>query len=250
LSRRRLSALAGLFPAVACLLTGNVGAASPRVDADPEALRAAIESRWREIAPPGTSLEIVRLPILRHEPGEVSYRVILPDPPLRPGPRAVAVTCLVDGRPVARGLVNVEIRATRTVWEAPRPLRRGETVAAEDLVSRSVTFERPPGTLFRPTEGRRYRVAHELPAGVRLRRRDLREIPDVEAGTEILLVVRSGQATVAVPGRVRRSGNVGDTVLVHNPVTGALVEAVLEDRATAILVAPGSPQAANGRRKS
>ena len=149
------------------------------------------------------------------------------------------MSCRVDGRTVARGLANILLSVETSLWTAARPLRRGEELGPDDLIEARIMLDREAGRLFRPDEGRKWRLARDIKAGTRLRASDVRPVPDVEAGTEITLVARTGQASVTVVGRVRRSGNVGDTILVHNPVTGALVQARLVDGNTAVLVTPG-----------
>ena len=73
-----------------------------------------------------------------------------------------------------------------------------------------------------------------------LRQADVKKRPDVTAGVQIRLLVRGGDASVWVTGRVRRAGSIGDTILVLNPITNKLVSARLVDAGTAELLTPGS----------
>jgi flagella basal body P-ring formation protein FlgA len=68
--------------------------------------------------------------------------------------------------------------------------------------------------------------------------RDARKLPHVEAGEEIVLVAGAGGARVTVLGRARRSGDIGDVILVHNPVSGTIVRARVLSPSTAELILP------------
>ncbi len=248
MSLLRIAVAFALWSLIASAPAGATDSAARAVD--PAAIRELIEREWATIAPEPATLEVLRVPALRHRGGPATLAVVLPSDPMRPGPRALAVSCLVDGRTVARGLANILIEVEVAVHTVVRDQVRGELLDADALVVERIRYDREPAGLFRPEDGRRWKLIRDVPAGARLRRSDVRPIPDVEAGTEIILVSRAGKASVAVAGKLRRSGDVGDTVLVHNPVTGALVEAVLVDRNTAILIVPGSSVRENGRRKS
>ena len=106
------------------------------------------------------------------------------------------------------------------------------------MVARKRLFEREPTRLFEYAPGARWRVIRDVEPGSEITASDVRAIPDVEAGNGILLLVRAGASTVSVEGRARRSGNVGEEILVHNPVTGALVRAIVLDERSAELVRP------------
>ena len=75
-----------------------------------------------------------------------------------------------------------------------------------------------------------------LTAGAWIRTAHVRSLPDVEAGEEILLLTRAGEATVSIAGRVRRAGFVGDMILVLNPLTGSVVRARLLESGHAELI--------------
>jgi len=208
---------------------------------DPAVVREAIEASWSERSVPGFSLEVRRVPTLTYHEGVAEVEPLFPDGPLHPGPRAIPVNLRVDGRVVARGLANILLRKRVTVWVPVRPVERGATITPADLRPEPRIYDRDPHRLFAgPGEGT-WTARRDLEGGQVLRPSDLARKPDVAAGDTIILVSRAGDASVAVAGRVRRSGNVGDTILVLNPVTGSIVRAVLIDRGTAELVVPGRP---------
>jgi flagella basal body P-ring formation protein FlgA len=242
LHRTVLLALLSLF--------GSAAAAPPaRVPVSEEAIREAIRSAWAEIAPPGATLEIRALPRLPAAAGEVDLAVTLPEGIRSPGPRAIAVTCRQDGRVVARGLASIVVRAERDVWIAARPLRRGELLDPAALTRETRVWDREPYHLFVFAPERRWRVRRDVPAGEELRASHVRALADIESGSEILLVSQVGQARVAVAARARHAGDVGDVILVHNPLTNTLVKARILDSNTATLVTARTDPASRSDHK-
>jgi flagella basal body P-ring formation protein FlgA len=225
---------------LAAALTGLAGAA-PAATVDPDVVRDALETAWSGRATPGLHLEIRHLPELVHHDGVPQVEPLLPDGPLRAGPRAIPVNLRVDGRIVARGLANIVVHERLTVWVPIRPIPRGATVTVADLRPEPRTRDREAVRLLEDPGVGAWIAARDLEEGRDLRASDLDRKPDVAAGDEILLVSRAGDASVSVAGRVRRSGSVGETILVLNPVTGSIVRAVLVDPATAELIGPGNP---------
>jgi flagella basal body P-ring formation protein FlgA len=207
---------------------------------DPARIREAIRAEWNRIAPDNATLEIRAVPSLRCRSESSVLEARLIGDPGRPGPRAVPVACRVGERTAVRGLASVLVRVRLPVRVTTRPLRRGEELEPTALRVEERIFDRMPRRLFHPEAGRRWRAARDVSAGAPLRRTDVRPVPDVEAGSPILLVARAGSASAAVPGRVRRGGDVGDVVRVHNPVTGVIVKAKLVDRSTAVVLGPVS----------
>jgi flagella basal body P-ring formation protein FlgA len=232
----RLAAMV-LLAAAAVAAAGSAPAMTVQVD--PGELRALIEREWSAVAPPGATLEVRAVPSLSHPGGEVTLEVQLPDDPRRPGPRALTVSCRVDGRVVARGLANVLLRAERTVWIALRPFERGDEIGPGEVREETRVFDREPSRLLTWDSSRSLRAVRAVASGERLMPADVRPIPDVEAGEEILLLAQAGTATVSVPGKARQDGDVGEVILVHNPVSGALVRAVVVNDGQARLVTAG-----------
>jgi flagella basal body P-ring formation protein FlgA len=165
-----------------------------------------------------------------------------PGLPVVAGVRPVTVSRRVDGRIVARGLATVRVRRSVPVWVTARDVPAGSVLAADDVRVEPRDFEREPAREqtgdFVPGA---WTARHALSTGAVVRSTDVTRHPDVEAGTPLNLVVRAGEARVSVPSIARRSGNIGQTILVSNPVTGALVSAVLVDAATAELTRPAGP---------
>lgn len=213
------------------------GAAAKRTTVDPAEIRDAIETAW--VARGSTTeLEIRALPALSYAGDGALLEVLLPEEISRPGPRALPVQCRVEGRVVARGLASVIVRRTVTVWVPVRPLTRGETVTTQDLRPEPRLFDRTPARLFEGPGESTWTAAANVEAGHVLRATHLRREPDVRSGDPITLISRHGDAAVRIAGRARRAGNVGEQILVLNPITGAVVRAVLLDAGSALLVTP------------
>lgn len=226
---------------VAAILAAGPAAAGHLVSIDPEAVRDALESDWTELAGEGETMEIVRLPELS-APAVGDVLVTWPDPPLPPGPRALTVGVRVDGRIVARGFANVMIRRDLPVWVLARSVARGDTVTAADLRREDRTWDRPPvRALTGELPPRGFVALRALNAGQWVRANDVRARPDVEAGADILLVTRSGDATVSLAAKARRGGFVGDVILVLNPLSDTVVRArLLDDRHAELVSLPRS----------
>lgn len=230
------------LPLLALLLHATVAgsAFAERRPVDEALVRAAIETGWADRAVAGAELEILRLPkLVAPEGGGV--RVCWPETAIPAGSRALTVECVHDGRVVARGLASVMIRRETPVWIVLHDLKRGDAVGAEDVRLSARTWERSSTravTGEMPSRG--WIAARALTAGQWLRQADVKKRPDVTAGSKIRLLVRGGDASVWVTGRVRRAGSIGDTILVLNPITNKLVSARLLDAGTAELLTPGS----------
>lgn len=226
-----------------------VTALGERVAMDPDVVRRAIEEAWRAQAPPAAILDVRALPTLRYEGESAEIDVSLPDPLDVPGPRVITVSCRVGDRVASRGLASAIIRVRAPVWTAAEDLREGDLLQEASLEQIERVHERTDVRLFRPEPGRRYRLATDIPVGATIETRDVIRIPDVEAGQPIKLVSRVGSAAVEVSGSVRRSGDVGDTILVQNPLTNTLVRARVLDANTAELIGFAAPARKNERKR-
>jgi flagella basal body P-ring formation protein FlgA len=202
-----------------------------------EEVREALARAWEDHGPAGSEIEVRVLPnLLGDDACPCELAVEIPDDAARPGPRILGVSCLVAGRSISRGLASVVVRSELAVWVSPVNFVKGAQFTSADLQSNALIVEREPRHLFAPQVGARYRIVRDVPAGEPLRAADVRRVPDVAPGDLVTLVASAGAARVGVEGKVRRGGSVGDLILVHNPVSGALVRATLIDVATATLV--------------
>jgi flagella basal body P-ring formation protein FlgA len=212
-----------------------------------EDVRAAIAAAVKDAAPKGTTVEMRQGPMLVADSadGPVTLEVALPDPPLLAGVRAVPVSCRVGGRIVSRGLATLCVRREIPVWIVVRPVAAHATLLPEDVRRETRVFEREPAReVLEDLEPGRFTARHALAEGAVVQTTDLLRRPDVASGAPIALVARAGSAAVTVAATARRSGNVGETILVANPLTGDVVEAVVVDARTAELlrvVAPRRP---------
>jgi flagella basal body P-ring formation protein FlgA len=227
--------------AVALLLVLACGACPRESDARPavpaDTVRNAVLRAWEDHGPAGSELDVRVLPKLLAEEGFCwTLEVEMPEDAGRAGPRVLPVSCVSEGRRLSRGLASVLVRTERTVAVPTRAIRRGEEIGCDDVTLETRVFDAEPRALFLPEDGVRMRAVRDLSEGNAIRAADVHRIPDVSSGDPVTLVSEAGGAKVGVHGTVRRPGMIGETILVTNPITRAVVRAVLLDRRTARIV--------------
>jgi hypothetical protein len=178
--------------ALAALLAPAGTALADPVDVPVESICAAVETAFRNEAPPDARVTIVSVPALRHD-GQAILDVSLPVSVDRPGPCEVEVSCRSADRVVSRGVASVVILRRLPVWIAGRDLPRDATLDLSALRRETREFDRATPRLFHPEPGARFRVMRDVPAGAVLEVRDVCRIPDHDAGAA------SGPASVSVP---------------------------------------------------
>lgn len=216
-------------------------------------IRAAVDEAVRNVAAPGTSVEVRAIPRLVSDDAEgvAVVDVLLPEGALAAGVRAIPVSCRVGSRVVSQGLATIAVRRDVSVWVTSRPVAAGAMLGTEDVLRESRPFDREPSReILSELEPGRWTARRALEAGAVLRSTDVARRPDVPAGAQIALVARAGSTSVSVAALARRAGDVGEKILVVNPLTGDVVEAVLVDAHTAELVAPrrGSRDSSRGEK--
>jgi flagella basal body P-ring formation protein FlgA len=230
------------WAAAAALVAPALAAASDAA----EELRAVVREAWEARAGEGVEVDVLAVPVL---PDGAAGGVLEADPPSVPivcGVRPSGISRRVDGRVTARGLATVRVRRRVPVWIVARPLEAGAAIGAADLRREPRLFDREPAReLLGEIEPGRWSARRALDEGTVLCTSDVARRPDVAAGAPVRLVARAGSARVSVAAFARRAGDVGDTILVLNPLTGSVVPAVLADAGTAVLAAPeaGGPVA-------
>lgn len=210
------------------------GAAAPPDSAD--RIRAAVRDAWTDAAGPDAEIEVREVPVFPAPFDDAELDVAPPALPVDAGVRGVPVSLRRDGRVVARGLATVHVRRFVPVWVVSRAVLRDATLGPDDVRRERRLFDREPAREVRgELEPGRWSARRALEPGDVLRTGDVVRRPDVAAGAGIRLVARAGAAEVAIAAVARRSGDVGDVIQVLNPLTGALVDAVVVDAGTAEL---------------
>jgi flagella basal body P-ring formation protein FlgA len=229
----------------ALLVALSILAAAPgfaaRREVGEDDIRAAVDAALRRIDDGRTTADVRTLPRLVTDDaaGPAVLDVALPDGPPREGVLAFPMTCRAGGRVVSQGLVTIAVSRDRPVWVAARPVPAGATLTAADVRGEIRRFDRAPSReVASEPEAGRWIARRALEPGAILKTTDLVRRPDVVAGAELALVSRVGAAAVSVPALARRAGDVGETILVVNPLTREIVEALLVDARTAVLARP------------
>ncbi|WP_324670441.1 flagella basal body P-ring formation protein FlgA [Geochorda subterranea] len=148
-------------------------------------------------------------------PGRLTAMVVSGPPVLREGPAVFAVDLLVDGTPQRRVWVRAALEAAAVTRGMP-VIRRAETAAP------------PWGEGPRATGS----SGDEALAGAE------RGTAQVPRGSPVTVVVRRGAVTVTWQGVSLEPAGIGEPIEVRNPVSGAVVRAVL--MATGLAVVEGT----------
>jgi flagella basal body P-ring formation protein FlgA len=212
-----------------------------------------IVANWRELSAGDLAAEAQKWLLLN---GEELGDKILTELSVKPegiglleGGGAPAFECAFVGRPRGQGQVQVKVSvlqegtllgervATFNVRRFGRQLRlltnvrRGETVAASQVVVVDGEWTSVPGTpLLDPRELSGRVALRDLAAGAVLVREGF-ELPVlVDRGGQVRVVLREGALEIVAVGVAQRAGRRGETIPVLNPTTQKLLQAELIDR--------------------
>ena len=122
------------------------------------------------------------------------------------------------GRMTPLGHATVALRVVVDHAHTTRAVRRGASLAAEDVTAARHVFESgaltPPPSVDDALHGR---VLRDLPAGACLTRQAFTATPAVRAGADVVAIVRTGGIEARADLVSVDSGKPGDTVRVTNP---------------------------------
>ncbi len=164
-------------------------------------------------------------------------RVMTPLQPRLTGAVSLAVAAVSGDRALYRVPVSFRVRVFRSAAVALRPVGRGEVIAPEDFEfsEHEVTTERSPlVTAVDQAAGKR--LVRNLRAGQLLTLDLLENLPLVERGDEVTLVVEYKGIRVGCPGKAWQRGGLGDKIMVRNHYGRNLTGEVLDART--ILINP------------
>lgn len=150
---------------------------------------------------------------------------------LKAGSTVVGVAC--EGSRPWRLFVPVKISLPAEVVALARPVRRGDTLAAGDLILRQADLAKLRGQYFLDTNGLvGQRLKRHVRANAILTASMVAADRLVERGSRVMILSRAGGIEVSVAGKALRHGGRGDQIRVKNLASGRTVSAVVVDRGT------------------
>lgn len=203
---------------------------------DPAIVRSAVETALlANLRAENVDAKLVRIDVpfgLQVPAGRIDVRVNGETVRNIFAPFSVPVEIRIDRRLVRTLSVSAEVEAAAEVLVAARDLPAGTALAPPDLRSEKVRIDKPVGQYVRDS-----RIVHgfglvrEMRAGSPLTRDSLAGIPVVKLGDTVRVEAVSGKMKIVVDGEARAAGRIGDQITVKNLQTGALLQAVVVDRA-------------------
>lgn len=140
-------------------------------------------------------------------------------------PMAVTPT---GGQPVK---INITIETVAVVrgWTTHLPVKRGSRLRPEQFERRTIRVtRREEDYVTSETLPEGYQLSTSLAPGRLLQFHHLELVPDVQRGEQVMIYFRRKHVTLVSPGKVRRSGNIGDIIPVVAAVTGKRLYGRLE----------------------
>jgi flagella basal body P-ring formation protein FlgA len=162
---------------------------------------------------------------------EVQYRGSIP------GGRLVSPASIVPGTSAAtlrfRDAAGKERSlAVRLVWSQPalmltRPVKKGEVLKESDFVLRSIRVNRAGIYASRASQAVGRSLRKNLSQGEAIVLNLLAEVPIIERGKSVTILVQSAGITVKAKGEALESGALGDAIKVRNLASKAVLTAVI-----------------------
>jgi flagella basal body P-ring formation protein FlgA len=139
-------------------------------------------------------------------------------PQARPsGTLPLTVSFRVDGKPVKRVMVTVNVTMMKPVPVTRRPIARHQMIREEDLMLQTMDVTGLPANAvlaFQEIEGQRAR--RQIGPRMVLRRDQLEFPPVVKKGDRVRIVAETGGLRITALGEVKSLGRVGERVRVVN----------------------------------
>lgn len=123
----------------------------------------------------------------------------------------------IDGNPVKRLMVTVNIMLMKDVPVTRRPIARYQMIQAEDLMMQTMDVaDLPANAVFAFEDIKGQRARRTIGSRTVLRKDQLEFPPAVKKGDRVLIVAESGGLRITTAGEVKNPGKVGDRVRVEN----------------------------------
>ena len=138
------------------------------------------------------------------------------NPTLRPGPIAVAVDVVVDGRAVASSTVSLSVKAAAEVLVATKAIRHGEALGSDNTAwDRREVTRKPDAVTQAESNLTGWIATRTLAAGTLITLRDIAAPYAVHRGETAALTVTCGRVTLRTTGEIKQDAKMGDTVRVR-----------------------------------
>ena len=123
----------------------------------------------------------------------------------------------VDGKPVKRLIVTVNLVMMKEVPVTRRPIARYQQIRPEDLMMQTMDItDLPVNAIFTIEDVKGKRARRNIGSRTVLRKDQLEFPPAVKKGDRVLIIAQSGGLRITTTGEVKNSGKVGDRVKVEN----------------------------------
>jgi flagella basal body P-ring formation protein FlgA len=146
------------------------------------------------------------------------------------GDRTYQVTARVDGKEVWRMPLRVRQKVYQTVVVAKRPIRRGQTIAAEDVtaVRRTLNASKEAGftsslNAIVGTLANRP-IAQDEPINETM----VRSAAAITEGSRVLVVYETPRLSMTVTGVAMVNGQIGSFIPVRNLQTGKVIYGIVQ----------------------
>lgn len=193
---------------------------------------------------PGAAIDLIDFSKSPLPPGRLEFRrADLAEPP-ETAPNTPVFwrgRLVYDNQRCASVWTKLRISVERPQFVAAENIPTGAVIRADQF--RTMTETQFPGRgpfLSSPESIIGKAAKHSIPAGYRITP-DLLEDPlDVQRGGRVHVKVVEGLACLSLDATAQSSGRKGDTILVHNPLSGRNFKAVVTDRGEAIVRPSGA----------
>ena len=168
---------------------------------------------------------------LQFPAGSLDWQVELLGRHLVPGgDRTYQVTARVDGKEAWRMPLRVRQKVYQTVVVAKRPIRRGQTIGADDVtaVRRTLNASKEAGYAGGLDAVVGMQAKRPIAQDEAIHESMVKSVAAVSEGGRVLVVYETPQLSMTVPGVAMVNGQVGSFIPVRNLQTGKVVYGIVQ----------------------
>jgi flagella basal body P-ring formation protein FlgA len=146
-----------------------------------------------------------------------------------------------NGKKKTRASINAVVKVTATVCVATKDIARHEKVALANVEMKTLDITTLQGNpLYEMPAIDDYQVIGAIRTGTVITNRHVSPKPLVEQGTPVRMTTGAGMVKVAIWGRARSSGGIGDIIAVENIESSRIVRAKIITSETVEIVRGGT----------